>query len=160
MPPRGRRYSRMLLSAPSDLDRIVAVKATRFNLAHRARTQLDYRYRTYTTSSVNCLSHPHFLADQSVQHFFNQSSMRRRSDAPMMRTQSCLRGACRGSSAGVSKAGLAPVSIRCSSTFLFQLDFHVDAGCKVKLAQRVDGLLCWFKHIQQSLVRPNLEVFS
>ena len=43
---------------------------------------------------------------------------------------------------------------------LLELDFDVHAGRQVELAQRVDGLLGWFEHVEQSLVGPDLKVLS
>jgi hypothetical protein len=60
------------------LNRVVAIGTAGFNLAHRAGTQLNNRYRANAARGVNRLSHPHFFTNQSTQHFFHQSSMRYR----------------------------------------------------------------------------------
>ena len=67
----GMRRPRMLLAAPGDLNRIIAIDTASFNLAHRARTQLNNRNRTHAAGGINRLGHPYFLADQSTQHFFS-----------------------------------------------------------------------------------------
>src|SRR5579863_4761268 len=46
------------------------------------------------------------------------------------------------------------------NTALLELDFNVDAGGKVELAERVDGLLGGFEDVEQALVGANLEMLA
>src|SRR5215469_4344292 len=59
-------------------------------------------------------------------------------------------------------AGSSRVSCRSvrSAWLLLQLDLDVDTGGEVELAERINGLLGRLQHVEQPLVRTNLEMLA
>src|SRR5437868_12139550 len=53
---------------------------------------------------------------------------------------------------------MIPLTMVAPAVRLLQLDFDVDAGGEIQLAECIDRLLCRFEDVEETLVRPELEL--